>query len=190
MKIKLRFFCLLMSLLFSLFFSQGGYNNMTNHQRGNFGIEPSFVFGKNNLGGSLMFGYYIDDFWQIRGGATFRNFEYKSYTEKILEGNIDAVYTVYSPRYDDPFLHKFNLALLGGFALENVKVTSKTQLINPYPKYVYLNMGTQLEFNLSDHLGALATFRQYYALNGSKEKLGNWRYDFSFGLRYYLWDIR
>ena len=49
MKIKLRFFCLLMSLLFSLFFSQGGYNNMTNHQRGNFGIEPSFVFGKNNL---------------------------------------------------------------------------------------------------------------------------------------------
>lgn len=83
------------------------------------------------------------------------------------------------PRYDDPFLHKFNLALLSGFAFENVKVTSKTQLINPYPKYLYFNIGTQLEFNMSDHLGILASFRQYYALNGSQKKLGNWKYDYS-----------
>lgn len=171
----------------SFLFSQAGYGNMTNHQRGNFGIEPSFNIGKNNLGAALMFGYYIDDFWQIRAGASYRNFEYRTYKENILEGNIDVVYTIYSPRYDDPFLHKFNLALLSGFAFENVKVTSKTILIDPYPKYYYVYGGGQLEFTVSDHIGLIGNFRQFYAINGSKDKLGNWRFDYGLGIRYYLW---
>lgn len=33
-----------------------------------------------------MFGYYIDDFWQIRAGASLKKFEYKTYKENILEG--------------------------------------------------------------------------------------------------------
>lgn len=187
MKKRFRFLKFGFLLFYSFLFSQGGYNNMTNHQRGNFGIEPSFLIGKKNIGGSLMFGYYIDDFLQIRAGATYRNFEYKTYKEKILEGNIDLIYTIYSPQYDDPFLHKFNFAMIAGVAFENVKVTGKTKLIEPYPKYFYFNAGGQLEFNVSDHLGIIGNFRQYIALNGSKEKLGFLRYDFGVGFRYYLW---
>lgn len=167
--------------------AQGGYGNITNHQRGNFSIEPSVAIGKNNKGLGLMFGYYVGDFFVIRAGATYRKFEYLSYKEDILEGDVEAAYTVYSPRYDDPFLHKFNFALVAGFAYENVKVKSTTTLIDPYPKYIYAYGGGQLEFSFSEHFGLIGNFRQYYALNGSKDKLGNWRYDFGIGLRYYLW---
>jgi hypothetical protein len=184
MKFKFLFWMLFAS---SFLFAQAGYNNMTNHQKGNFSIEPSVDIGKYNKGLGLMFGYYIGDFFSIRAGATFRKFEYRSYTEDILEGNLDFAYTVYSPRYDDPFLHKFNFALMGGFAYENVKETSRTVLIDPYPKYIYFYGGGQLEFSASEKIGIVANFRQYYALNGSKDKLGNWRFDYGIGLRLYLW---
>ncbi len=176
-----------LSLISPFLFSQGGYMNITNHQKGNFSIEPAALIGKRNKGASLMFGYYVGDFAVIRAGATFRKFEYFSYTENILEGDLEFAYTVYSPRYDDPFLHKFNFAAVGGVAYENVKVTSKTVLIDPYPKYIYGYLGGQLEFSFSDHFGLVAHFKQMYAFNGSKDKLGNWRYDYGIGLRYYLW---
>lgn len=171
----------------SLSFAQGGYGNMTNHQKGNISIEPSVNIGKRNKGAGLMFGYYISDFFVVRAGATYRKFNYYSYSENILEANVELAYTVYSPRYDDPFLHKFNLALSLGGAYENVKVTSKTVLIDPYPKYYYVYGGAQLEFTVSDHIGLIGNFRQFYAINGSKDKLGNWRYDYGLGFRYYLW---
>lgn len=183
---KIRLFLLAVFISF-LGFSQSGYSNMTNHQKGNYSIEPTVNIGKGNKGVGLMFGYYIGDYAVIRGGATYRKFEYRSYKEDILEGNIDFAYTVYSPRYDDPFLHRLNLALVAGVAYETVKVKSKTILIDPYPQYFYFNMGAQLEFKLTDRMGLVGNFRQYYAINGSKEELGNWRFDYGLGIRYYLW---
>ena len=182
-----KIYLILTILLSFLAFSQGGYGNITNHQRGNLSIEPSVRIGENNKGLNLLFGYYLNDFLVVRAGATYRKFDYKSYNEDILEGNMEIVYTVYSPRYDDPFLHKFNFATALGLAYENVKVTSNTSLIDPYPKYIYAYAGAQLEFTISDHIGLIGNFRQYYAVNGSKEKIGNWRYDYGVGFRYYLW---
>lgn len=168
-------------------FSQGGYNNTTNHQKGNSSIEPFIKMGKKNQGVGLLFGYYINDYAVIRAGATFSKFKYFSYSENILEGDLEFAYTVYSPRYDDPFLHKFNFATVAGVAYENVKVTSQTTLIDPYPKYIYGYLGGQLEFSFSDHFGLIGHFKQMYAFNGSKDKLGNWRYEYGLGIRYYLW---
>ena len=179
---------IIFSLIFtSYYFAQGGFNNLTSHIKGNFSIQSSGLLGKFNKGGSLMFGYYIEDYAVIRAGATFRKFDYRTYSENILEGDLEFAYTVYSPRYDDRFLHKFNFATVGGFALENVKVTSKTVLINPYPKYIYFYLGGDLEFLISDNFGVVGHFKQMYALNGSKDKLGNWRYDYGLGMRFYLW---
>lgn len=167
--------------------AQGGFNNLTSHIKRNFDIEGIGLIGKNNYGGSLMFGYYVQDMWAVRAGATFRKFEYKSYSEDILEADIGVVYTAYSPKYDTRFLSKLNVAATVGGTFENVKVTSTTTLIDPYPKYIYVYGGGQIEYSISDHLGLVGHFRQFYALNGSKDKLGNWRYDYGIGLRYYLW---
>ncbi|WP_123838408.1 hypothetical protein [Chryseobacterium oncorhynchi] len=184
MKIKI---FLLAFFISSLFSAQAGYSNLTNHQQGNYQIEPSVNIGKRNKGVGLMFGYYLNDFLVVRAGATYRKFQYRSYKEDILEGNIDVAYTVYSPRYDDPFLHRFNFALMLGVAYESVKVKGQTILIDPYPQYFYVNGGGQLEFRFSDRIGLVGNFRQYYAVNGSKDKLGYWRFDYGIGVRYYLW---
>ena len=171
----------------TVIYGQGGFNNLTNHIKRNYSIEGIGLIGENNYGGSLMFGYYIQDYWVIRAGASYRKFEYKSYTEDILEGDLGVAYTVYSPKYDNRFINQLNLAIEAGGTLENVKVTSTTTLIDPYPKYIYVYGGLQLEYGFSDHIGVVGHFRQFYAVNGSKEKLGNWRYDFGVGFRYYLW---
>lgn len=168
-------------------FGQGGFNNLTSHIKRNFNIEGVVLKGENNYGGSLMFGYYIKDYWAIRSGTTYRKFKYKSYTEDILEGDLGVVYTFYRPKYDTRFLSKLNVAAEVGGAFENVKVTSTTTLIDPYPKYIYVYGGLQLEYALNDHMGVVGHFRQFYAVNGSKDKLGNYRYDFGLGFRYYLW---
>lgn len=184
---KTNFLLFLFSILSIPLFSQGGYNNMTNHQKGNYAIEPSFNMGKNNMGGQLMVGYYISDFFQVRLGATYRNFSYKVYKENILEGNIEAVYTFITPKYDTPFLHHFNIAGTFGIDYESVKVKSNHSLIDPYPQYLYLHIGPQLEFTASDRFGIVVHYKQYYAVNGKKETLGNWRYDYGIGIRYYFW---
>lgn len=178
---------LLLAFFPFLFYSQAYYWNQTNQQKGNKMVEATFNLGKNNIGGGLMVGYYIDEFMLIRAGGTFRQFEYKKYSENILEGDIDFVYTFYSPRYADGFINKFNTAAVGGFAIENVKVTSKTELIDPYPRYYYFYLGGQAEYMISERFGVIGNFKQMYALNGSKEKIGNWRYDFGLSVRYYLW---
>lgn len=134
-----------------------------------------------------MFGYYLSDYFVVRAGATYRKFKYHSYNENILEGNIEAAYTVLTPAYDDRIFGKFNIATILGTAYENVKVTSVTTLIDPYPQYFYVYGGAQLEYTPSDKIGIVATFRQYYAVNGSKETIGNWRYDYGLGVRLYLW---
>lgn len=176
-----------MIFISNLFFSQARYNNVTNHQKGNFSIEPALNIGEKNKGLGLMFGYYVADYIAVRAGATYRKFEYYSYKENILEGNIDVVYTPFTPEYDSRLFRNFNGAILVGVAYENVKVTSRTTLIDPYPKYFYINAGAQLEYAISDYIGIVGNFRQYYSVNGSKELLGNWRFDYGLGVRIYLW---
>lgn len=171
----------------TIIFGQGGFNNLTSHIKRNYAIEAIGLIGENNYGGSLMFGYYIKDYWAIRAGATYRAFKYKSYTENILDGDLGVVYTFYSPKYDSRFINKINVAAEMGGTLENVKVTSTTTLIDPYPKYIYVYGGLQVEYSFTDHVGLVGHFRQFYAVNGSKDKLGYFRYDFGLGLRYYLW---
>lgn len=181
---------ILLILYANFSFAQRDYSNSTNQHIGNFGVEAGPFIGENNIGGGLMFGYYVSNYAQVRAGGVFRKFNYKSYSEDILEANADFVYTFYSPRYTDTFLHRFNTAALGGVAFEQVKVTSQTQLIDPYPKYLYFYLGGQLEFTASDHIGIIGNFRQYYALNGGKDKLGFWRYDYGLTIRYYFWGRR
>lgn len=184
---KPKFLLLLFTILPFWGIAQGGYNNMTNHQRGNYSVEPSLNLGKKTIGAQLMVGYYLVDFLQVRLGATYRNFEHGVYKEQILEGNIEGVYTFLKPKYDSPFLHYFNVAATFGLDYENVRVGSEHRLIEPYPAYLYIHAGPQLEFTASDRFGIVAHFKQYYALNGKKEILGNWRYDFGLGIRYYFW---
>lgn len=184
MKLK---FLITMLFVSNFFFSQARYNNVTNHQKGNYSIEPALNIGEKNKGIGLMFGYYIADYLAIRAGATYRKFKYHSYKENILEGNIDFVFTPLTPEYDSRIFRNFNVAVLLGVAYENVKVTSKTTLIDPYPKYFYVNGGVQVEYAISDYVGVVGNFRQYYAINGSKDELGNWRYDYGLGVRFYLW---
>ncbi|WP_153936955.1 hypothetical protein [Riemerella anatipestifer] len=176
----------LFTFLFAPFFMSGQWNQ-TSHRQYNFAIEPNINFGSRNVGGGLMVGYYIDDYMQIRGGGSYKSFEYKTYKEAILEANLDFLYTVHTPRYRDDFFSNWNIAGIGGVAVEQVKVKSRTQLIDPYPKYFYFYLGGQAEYMLSDNWGLLTHLKQYYALNGSKEKIGNWRYEIGVSVRYYLW---
>lgn len=179
---------LLYSLLICYQFSaQGGFNNLTSHVQRNMFVEGMGLMGRNNKGGSLKLGYYVADYWAIQAGAVYRKFNYKSYSENIIEGDLGVAYTLYSPRYDGRFFQKFNLALELGGAFESVKVTSTTTLIDPYPKYIYVYGGTQIEYVVSEKVGVIGHARQFYAVNGSKDKLGNWRYDFGLGIRFYLW---
>lgn len=184
MKYKLTMIIL---LVYASIYSQGRYNNMTSHQKGNMSIDASARLGANNQGINAMAGYYMADYFAIRAGATYRKFKYNSYKENILEANIEGAYTVLNPKYDSRFFGNFNVVTLLGVAYENVKVTSTTTLIDPYPKYYYIYGGAQVEYTPSDKIGIVASFRQYYAVNGSEETLGNWRYDYGLGVRFYLW---
>lgn len=179
------FITFLFSLAFISLFSQRKYNRFNNHYDRYMTIEPSFNIGKNNIGGGLMAGYYVMDNFLVRGGMIYRDFKYKSYSETIYEFNIEGAYTFYNPRYSSRF-RNFNFSAIAGIAGEVVKVTSDTKLIKDYPKLIYGTIGGEVEYTISDRLGILGHFKQYYAFNGSSDELGYTRFDTGIKLRYYI----
>ena len=120
--------------------------------------------------------------------SAFRKFEYKTYSENIIEAGLEVGLTLWEGdvRGDYPFLGYFNVTPIMGAAIELVKVTSDVVLIEEYPKYIYVYLGGTLEYSLTESIGINVFFREYYAVNGSEEQLGNWRYDFGAGVRFYI----
>lgn len=152
-----------------------------------FTLELLGSVGASNYGPGAMLGYYISDEKSIRFGAINRQFKYKDYSESILEFNVDYNQAILAiDRYDE-FLGRLSFSAFGGFALESVKVTSKTIIIEPYDKYYYAYIGINPEWTMSDNWSINLFARQYYAINGKKETLGNYRYDVGFSLRYYFY---
>lgn len=151
-----------------------------------FTIEAIASIGASNYGPGAMLGYYIADEKSIRIGAVNRFFKYKDYSENILEINADYNQAILAiDRYDSTF-GRLSFSAFGGFALESVKVTSKTIIIEPYDKYYYAYVGINPEWTINDNLSFNLFLRQFYAINGKKETLGNYRYDAGVSLRYYF----
>jgi hypothetical protein len=151
-------------------------------------IEISYIKGENNYGASFSGMYYYRDNIHLKLFGGFRKLDYKSYSENILEAGAEVGYTLWEgdTRGRNQFFSFFNFTALGGFSYELVKVKSETNLIEEYPKHLYLYLGGNLEYSLSATIGVNLFFKEYYATNGSKDKLGNWRYNFGVGLRYYI----
>ncbi len=151
-------------------------------------IEVSYIRGANNYGASISGMYYYRENLHLKLFGGFRNFEYKSYSEEILEAGAEIGYTLWEgdTRGRNQFFSLFNFTALGGLSYELVKVTSETTLIEEYPKHIFVYLGANLEYSLSESIGINIFFKEYYATNGSKDKLGNWRYDLGVGLRYYI----
>lgn len=162
-------------------------NTTLDKYKGAFTLDLQATLGKNNYGPGLMIGYFIDNDHQIRLGAKYKKFEFKDYQETILEGNLDYGYTFWAPPRFDRLFRNFAFTAIAGVATEMVQVKSETFLIDPYPQYHYGYFGMNIEFGITKNLTINIEPKQYIALNGSKEKLGQYRYDLSFFLRYYLY---
>ncbi|HAO13997.1 MAG TPA: hypothetical protein DDE71_00295 [Tenacibaculum sp.] len=150
--------------------------------------EFSFNAGSNHYGLNASLYYYYRENVHFKLYAGYRNFNYKSYSENILETGLEIGFTVWEgdPRGRNPFWGLFNFTPTLGTSIELVKATSKTTLIDDYPKHLFINAGGILEYSLNERLGINLSFREFYAINGSKDKLGRWRYDLGIALRYYI----
>ena len=180
----------LVGLFFSLKISSQAIVNSSSHTEETKSLEITFNSGENHLGLGAGFLYYYRENLHLKLYGVYRDFNYKSYSEQILEAGFETGITVFDgdPRGRYTFFNNFNFTITGGLSLELVKVTSQTILLEQeeYPNHFFVYLGSVLEYPLSESLGLNAFFRQYYATNGSREDLGNWRYDFGLGLRYYI----
>lgn len=184
-RIKLIVFFLLAG--FSLSSAQTAIYN-SSHTKGFKAIEPAYYVGENGTAVGLSGLYYIKDNLHFKGFVQQKKFDYKTYSEKILESGLEAGMTVLegNSRGRLAFFGFFNITITAGLSAEIVKVTSKTTLLEDYPKHTFLTGGVIIEYSASERIGITISGRQLYALNGDKNKLGRSRYDFGLGLRYYL----
>lgn len=160
----------------------------SNHYESNKFIEPTVRIGKHNYGGGAFVGYYFTDRFFVRGGGIFRKFDYKSYSENIIEGDLDANYVILENDYTSYYFSRYSIVGLAGFAAEKVKVTSETNIIDPYPSYMYAYVGGQVDVLLADNISLGLDFRQYYAINGSKDKLGVSRFDAGVSVKFHVFN--
>lgn len=168
------------------FYSQKG---TAKHYKQAITFEALASKGKHNFGPGIKIGYFIKDDQQVSIGGIYRFFKYKEYQENIIEPNIEYAYTFYAPdRYNSAF-RNFSFTAIGGAAVELVKIKSDMVLIeqDKYPKYAYVYLGLNNEFTLTEKLTLNLFARQFYALNGKKETLGNFRYDIGLSTRYYFY---
>ena len=174
------FFCILLNAQTAV--------NTSSHLSETKALEVSYIKGPNNFGASFSGLYYYRENIHLKLFGGFRKLKYKSYSEQILETGAEIGYTLWEGdiRGRNQFFSLFNFTALAGLSYELVKVKSETKLIEEYPKHIYLYLGANLEYSLSEIIGINIFFKEYYATNGSKDKLGNWRYDFGVGLRYYI----
>ena len=150
-------------------------------------LEAIASVGANNYGPGAMLGYHISDEKAIRFGAINRSFKYKDYSENIVEINLDYTQAFFAFDRYDRTLGRLSFSGIGGFALETVKTTSKTIIIEPYPKYYYAYVGINPEWTMSENWSINLFLRQFYAINGKKETLGKYRYDAGISLKYYFY---
>lgn len=162
----------------------------SSHSKGFKAAEPYVLNGENTNGFGLNLLYYLKDNIHVKLLSSTKNFEYKSYKESIIESGLEMglTYLEGDSRGRYSFLGFFNLTVTAGISLELVKVKSKTILLEDYPKHTFLHFGNIIEYSLLERVGITLNFRQLYALNGSEDLLGNWRYEASVGLRYYLFN--
>ncbi|MBE7649043.1 hypothetical protein [Tenacibaculum finnmarkense] len=151
-------------------------------------FEISYVKGKNNFGASFGGMYFLRDNIHLKLFTGYSKFSYKSYSENILNGGLELGITFWegNTRSRNQLFSLFNFTALAGTDYELVKVTSDTVLIEEYPKHIYVYLGGNLEYSLSVSFGLSVFFKEFYAINGSKDKLGNWRYNLGVSLRYYI----
>ena len=162
------------------------YNS--SHSKGFKAIEPAYYIGEKTTAIGLSGLYYIKDNLHVKGLVQQKKFTHKTYSENILEAGLEAGMTILEgdSRGRFSFFGFFNMTLTAGISTEIVKVTSKTKLIENYPNYHFLTGGIIVEYSVSERIGITVSARQLYALNGAKDKLGHTRFDYGFGLRYYL----
>ena len=160
----------------------------SSHIEGTKAVELTGNLGQNHKGAGLGLYYYPRDNMHIKIFGVYRKFNYKSYSENISEVGLEFGLTLLegSPRDRNDFFGLFNITPFVGASIEVVKVTSTTQLIKEYPKHTFVYGGVALEYAVSEKIGLNLFFREFYAINGSEDKLGNWRYDYGVGLRYYI----
>ena len=144
--------------------------------------------GKNNIGYGAGLYYYVDNNIHLKFFGSLRKFEYLSYSEDITDFGLEVGVTLYEGdnRGRNSLLGGLNITPTFGISGEIVKVTSETIITDPYPKYFYVYLGGILEYTIHENVGINLFFREFYAVNGKKEELGNWRYDIGVGLRYYI----
>jgi hypothetical protein len=160
----------------------------SSHTEGTKAIEFSYNKGKNHIATSFSGMYYYRDNIHLKLFVSLGKFSYKSYSEEILEVGSEVGITLWEgdTRGRNQFFSSFNLTPIGGFSYELLKGTSETILIDEYLKHFYVYLGGNLEYSLSESFGINLFLKEFYAVNGSKDKLGLWRYNFGVSLRYYM----
>jgi len=152
------------------------------------GIESSI--GKNNFGGGILLGYYLAENFAFNVNFGIRKFELRDYAENITDVGLEAKYHIYS--INDRYLRNasvftgFNVAFSLGARTEFVDNTSNITLADPYPQLYYATGAVFVETSLYDNLKIAAHFRQWQAVSGDTSILGQHRYDFGLGLRFYF----
>lgn len=190
-KVKIKFLWLLIvgfCLLSGIKINAQALVASSNHYQGTKSIEILGSLGQNNMGGGLAVGYYLRDNFNVRAYGIYRQFEFKSYSENIIESGIEGGFTLFEGdmRGRRNIFSNFNFSLTAGVSIELVKTTSRTVLIDPYPRYVYAVGGGVLEYTITRSFALNAYGRQFYAVNGSDEELGRFRYDYGLGLKMYF----